>query len=139
MNYLLDAIKTAFDADATLSASVNGIFWEEVDEFDASGNEIKMPYITVHLLNNTPTYEGTFSGYIEATRVQFSIWSDNKQGKEVNTISGYLTQCFDYAVLTYTDGYDSRYVIRKAGPDISKEFGVWRSDIEYEIQTRGVT
>jgi len=131
MDFLVNAIKTKFDSNATLAGSVTGIYFEFAPENTA------FPYITIHLIPGAKT-ERTHSGNMEVRQVMFSIWSESGQGREVSTIFNYLTTAFDNCTLTYSDGYNSRKVTR-TDSDLSWDNRVWIYNVTYEFQIRGVT
>jgi len=131
----LTAIYNKFDADATLKASVTGLYLAEAPQ----GTDY--PYITYHLINDTADRTFGTSGTPdekEDIRLQFSIWDNSSSGETALDIFDYLTSCFDDTTLSVT-GYDCvymtrafMYILREEGA--SKEERVWHIIVDYYIR-----
>lgn len=97
---LEQAIMTYFDAETGGShnsayTSVGGRFYNTEAEQNCD-----MPYIVFLVFTNTPDYY--FQEILEDFFVQFSIYSNTPL--ETDTILKYLTDLFDNAALTISDG-----------------------------------
>lgn len=132
MDWLTNAIQTKAEADTTLMALINAIWFWEVPEATA------MPYVIYTVVAPVAAYE--FSGDGEDVTMQFSIFSDAKFDTEISAIFYALDKCFNNQTITYTDGYRHKSCLRTGmtGPE-RVEDGVFMITADYRFKARGVT
>lgn len=87
MQVIFDAIKSAFDGNATLKASVTGLYLAEAPP------KAIYPYITYHLISDVSKWDLTSA--MEDIRIQFSIFDDSPSVSTINTIFENLKTCYD--------------------------------------------
>lgn len=126
MDFVLAAIKTKYDANATLAALAPLYGKDEIDE------TTPFPYVTYFSPSIGPGGE-IFSGRYEDVLIQFSIWSESRSKVEVYNIFTLLDNEFNNSSLTYTAGYYSRNLIRVAMRPPIYEEKAWHLSADYQV------
>jgi hypothetical protein len=126
MKVLFDAIKTKYDASATLVSACHGLHFGMVPQ----GTE--MPYIVFYDNPGNPNY--TFTEVEEERTIQFNILSDSSSSVEINGIYDKLIAAFDYCTLSVT-GYNFIVMERTLNHLMPlPEENCWQYSVQYRIR-----
>ena len=116
---------TKFNADATLSGSVTGLYLTRAPQNTA------FPYMTFSLVANDPGW--VFSGKaMEDALIQFSIFTQSRSAVSACTIYGYLTSCFDWAALTVS-GHTCVMLKREVSGLTQEDEKTWHYSVQYHV------
>jgi len=130
-NDVLAAIKTAFDADTTLSAAATGGFHLAYAPEDADA-----PFVVATWVADDMNYAMGTAEYHEAM-LQFSVYSADESPSEAMSVFDALVSCFDEASLTIT-GHSCVRMWRVANrllPEPGAETGIggWQAQADYML------
>jgi hypothetical protein len=125
MNNLLTAIYGKTSGSA-LSTYVGGrIYLDEVRQ------DIALPYVVFFIVSGMP--DKTFTEHYTDTMIQFSLFSDDESGAEIQTMYANLKTLFDECALTITGS--TLVWMRESNLTTMVEDGVKHWAIDYELLT----
>ena len=125
MSDILVGIRNTFVSDATLSGAVTGMY------FDQAPGGVDMPYITYHLIGNTPTWDYGPVTYEQPT-IQFSIFSDKlASASQVCQIYSDLVLVYDSATIAMDN--HTHVMFQRGFSRLSKlgDEAVWLYSVDY--------
>ena len=125
MNALVTGIITKYNAHSDLSGALSEM------RFLRASERRTYPYCVFFPVNERPL--DTFTEDIENFLIQFNIYDDaeNESPNNIDTIKGYLWDCFDDCSLTVS-GYDHIFMHRR-NTHLLDMGDSYQCSIEYEI------
>lgn len=121
MIFFFEAIKKAWDGSGYTHKMYSS----------KAPHDAKKPYITRHLIDDTPFYHFDAPG--ETGLFQFSVWSDSEY--EALEILNDVTHVFDDAVLEYGEGL-KEYGCSRRSSQCVQDGEAWHAFVEYEIEVK---
>ena len=127
---LLPAILTKANGNTTLSTAINSdIYFERADMKEAT-----TPYITFHVISETPRRVFRSADDFEDVLIQFSIFHKSTSVEESLTVLSDLNLTFDRQNLTYTTKASISSARQSTvGPIWMGEDDVWMTVATYRI------
>jgi hypothetical protein len=125
MNNLLTAIYGKTSGSALSTYVGDRIYLDEVRQ------DIVLPYVVFFIVSGMP--DKTFTEHYTDTMIQFSLFSDDESGTEIQTMYGNLKTLFDECALTITGS--TLVWMRESNLTTMVEDGVKHWAIDYELLT----
>lgn len=125
---LFRAINDRVKGCPNLIGSINGVFLSMAD----SG--IAFPYLIIDLIgvDTSECFKGTLT--IEEALIRMSVYSKSENANEAAQITDNLQNCFDNAILVFTEGGYTGMGCERVGVNLIRESEkIWHMVTEYKI------
>ncbi len=128
---LFAAVKSWFDADASLAAAVpGGLYLTQAPPKDPTGRPIPRPYaVMVDLGNSFEFTSGT--PYIDTHDIQISIFSTTQAEGETARLA--LRSKFDAQKITIGGGASTMMTLPEAEETTREDNNIWHTRVDYTI------